>query len=71
MQKGYPYHFTDFSVINNYSVMEGLDDYMVKRDIDWLALFIPQRRLLERLFHTSFTKRMTFHTTVPLLVFHG
>ena len=70
MEKGYPYNFTDFSIVHHRSVQEGLDEYLKQRQIDWLALFIPQRRLWERLFHSSFTKRMAFHTSIPLLVFH-
>lgn len=69
--KSYPYHFTDFAVLNNYSVLDGIDRYLNERKTDWLALFIPHRRLWERLFHSSFTKKMTFHTHIPLLVFHG
>jgi nucleotide-binding universal stress UspA family protein len=71
MVKDYPFNFTDFSVINNYSVQKGLEEYMSERRIDWVSLFIPHRRLWERLFHSSFSKQMTFHGKVPLLVFHG
>lgn len=68
--KNYPFEFTEFSVINAKSVLEGLDQYIQQKDVDMLALFIPRRRLWERLFHQSFTKEMTFHTSIPLLVFH-
>ncbi|MCB9282873.1 MAG: universal stress protein [Lewinellaceae bacterium] len=71
MEKDYPYNFTDFSVVHHSSIQDGLDEYLNERKIDWLALFIPHRRLWERLFHSSFTKRMTFHTQVPLLIFHA
>jgi nucleotide-binding universal stress UspA family protein len=71
MAKDYPFNFSDFSVVHNPSVQEGLEGYLRERNIDWLALFIPQRRLWERLFHSSFTKKMTFQTSLPLLVFHG
>lgn len=70
MVKDFPFNFTDFSVVHNPSVQDGLNEYLEKRNIDWLALFIPQRRLWERLFHSSFTKKMAFHSRVPLLVFH-
>lgn len=66
----FPEGFSDFTVVNNTSVVEGLDGYVQENEIDTLALFIPKRRLWERLFHNSLTKRMTFHTKVPLLVFH-
>ena len=69
--ENHPFEFTYFTVVNNHSVMGGLDRYIQEKNVDMLALFIPRRRLWERLFHTSFTKRMTFHTKTPLLVFHG
>lgn len=69
-QKTGSYSFTDFSVVNFPTVLEGLEHYIQDRQVDWLALFIPRRRLWEWLFHSSFTKKMTFHSHVPLLVFH-
>lgn len=63
--------FSDFTVIQHESVEEGLEAYIEEREVDVLALFIPQRRLWERLFHSSFTKKMTFHSKIPLLVFRG
>ena len=70
MVENYPFPFTDFSVIGSRSASDGLDEFVKKNKIDVLALFIPNRRLWERLFHTSFTKQMAFHSKVPLLVFH-
>lgn len=66
----FPEGFSDFTVVNNPSVLEGLDGYVAENEIDVLGLFIPKRRLWERLFHSSLTKRMTFHSHVPILVFH-
>ena len=62
----YPTPFTDFTLLKNESVTAGLDDFIKREKIDLLTLFIPERRLWERLFHTSFTKKMTFHTNIPL-----
>ncbi|HQU57894.1 MAG: universal stress protein [Phaeodactylibacter sp.] len=69
MVENYPLPFTDFSVISSKSVIEGLEAFMQEKHIEILALFIPNRRLWERLFHSSFTKRMAFYTKAPLLVF--
>ncbi len=69
--ENYPFPFTEFAVVNSPAVMEGIDKYIKERKIDLLALFIPKRRLWERLFHSSFTKRMAFHSRTPLLVFKG
>ena len=70
MVENYPFPFTDFSVVGSHSVTDGLDEFVRKNKIDVLALFIPNRRLWERLFHASFTKQMAFHSKLPLLVFH-
>lgn len=69
MVENYPFPFTDFAVVGSRSVIDGLDEFVKERKINILALFIPNRRLWERLFHASFTKQMTFHAKVPLLVF--
>ena len=69
--KNYPFEFSEFSVVNNKSAIEGLDDYIREHKIDLLALYIPKRRLMEKLFHGSFTKKMIFHSKIPLLVFHA
>ncbi len=66
----YPYKFTDFAIVNSPTVMDGLDDFIKEKHIDLLALYIPKRRLWERLFHSSFTKKMAFHSKTPLLIFH-
>lgn len=60
-----------FSIVKSESVMEGLDQYIREKKVDILALYIPKRRLWEQLFHQSFTKRMIFHTSIPLLIFNG
>lgn len=65
----HPFKFTDFFVIGGHSVVQGLDGFIERKGVDLLALFIPQRRLWERLFHTSITKKMTFQVKLPVLVF--
>lgn len=67
--KNYPLPFSSFSVINRESATEGIDEYVKDHATDWLALFLPDRKLWERLLHRSFTKKMTFHSELPVLVF--
>jgi len=69
MVENYPQPFSDFSVINRESVTEGIDEYVKDHGIDWLALFLPDRKFWERLLHRSFTKKMAFHSQVPVLIF--
>ena len=67
----YSVGFSDFTLVEDKSIEAGLDAYIQEREVDVLAMFIPKRRLWERLFHSSFTKKMTFHSKTPLLVFRG
>jgi len=68
---GLPSRFVKFSVVNNSSITDGIDEFVKNNQIDLLAIYIPKRNLWERLFHNSFSKKMTFHTEIPLFVFHG
>ena len=48
----------------------GIVQYAEEIDADLIAMGTLRRGFLENLFHRSVTKRMAFHTTVPLLVLH-
>lgn len=61
--------FTDFTVLHDRSVEEAIDSYIAEKNVKLLAMYLPSRKLWERLFHTSFTKQMVFHTDIPLLIF--
>ena len=67
----FPFVDTKVSIINNPSVVDGLNALVKNNNIDALALYIPYRRIWERLFFQSVSKEMAFHTEIPLLVFHG
>ncbi len=41
-----------------------------KHNCDWVAMIPHKHNLLNRLFHESNTKRMAFHTHIPLLSIH-
>jgi len=68
--EGLPSRSIKFSVVSNASIMDGVDGFLQTHASDVLALYIPKRNLWERLFHSSFSKKMTFHTDTPLFVFH-
>lgn len=65
-----PSGFADITVLHSATPMAAIDEYVREKHIDWLAIFIPRRRLWERLFHSSFSKKMAFHTKIPLITFH-
>ncbi len=46
---------------------ESINDYIEKNGIDLLAMVTHQRSLLGRLFHHSITRKLSYHTRVPVL----
>ena len=63
--------FVSFTEVAGDTVMKGLDNFIEKENIDVLAMFIPNRGFWDQLFHASLTKKMVFHSKVPLLIYHG
>lgn len=50
---------------------ETLQDYIKQNEIDILAMVTYQRGFWDRIFHPSMTKRMSYHTNIPLLAIPG
>lgn len=67
--------YSDFNIacnlIEHSDVLQGLEDYIEDRDIDIIALTTHKRGMFDRIFNPSVTRRMLFHTNIPLLVFHS
>ena len=57
--------------IEGQSVVDGLNDYAIKHNIDLVVMVCPHRKFWEQLFHKSVTKAMTLNTKLPILVLHG
>lgn len=51
-------------------VIYGTKTYVQQHNINMLALVNRRRNFLQDLFHISFTKQISFHAEVPLLVLH-
>jgi nucleotide-binding universal stress UspA family protein len=45
-----------------------LEDYIEKNGIDLMVMFAYHRKFIDSLFHPSMTRRMSYHTRIPLLV---
>jgi len=50
---------------NNFE--DTLQEYILANRIDVLAMITYPRNFWDRLFHPSITKRMSYHTQIPLL----
>lgn len=53
------------------SFEETLNDHITQNDVDILVMITYQRNLLKRIFNPSHTRRMSYHTKIPLLALPG
>lgn len=60
----------EITIIRDLSTIRGLDYFINKYQIDLLAMSIPKRTGLEKIFHRSLSKRMIYHSTIPLLIWN-
>ncbi len=67
----FPNTAIECDLIRNEDFWVGLEGYVLKNNIDIICLTTHRRNLFARLFNPSIGKKMLFHTTTPLLVFHA
>jgi len=51
----------------NENLTQGIDEYILETKADMLAMFTHELSFFEKLFGKSITRKMAFHTSVPLL----
>jgi len=61
-------HTTHFP--SNPNIIDGLTEFQESHQIDLLVMIPKRHSLISRIFHSSNTKRMAFHTHVPILALH-
>jgi nucleotide-binding universal stress UspA family protein len=54
--------------LEGYKFAEAIENYIDEEDIDILAMMTYKRNFWESLFNRSLTRKMSYHTRVPLLV---
>lgn len=64
------YKKLSLELVREEKVLEGINDYVNTHDVDALAMTIKKRNLFDRIFNKSLTKKMAYHTRVPLLALH-
>lgn len=57
----------NFSFLRSYDFLDGINSYVETRDID-IIMSVPRRHsFLAQLFKTSHTKKLAYHSTVPII----
>ena len=69
-QARFPQSFITFNILENDNVEDSVFDFMEQKNIDILAMVRRNRNFFDRLFGTSFTKKMSYHVKQPVMVLH-
>ncbi|WP_430816967.1 universal stress protein [Carboxylicivirga sp. RSCT41] len=59
-----------FDFITGEDFISDLDAFIESSKIDLIAMTRHKRNMISKLLHPSITRKMLFHTDIPLLVFH-
>ena len=66
-----PYKQITFKVIEGHNIEHALEEYVESRNIDLMAVASRRKNFFERFTESSMSKKLAFHTRIPLLVFHS
>ncbi len=61
----------DCRLITGNNTLDSLEQFIKDEKIDILSLTTHKRNMISRLFNPSLARKMAFHTTTPLLIFHA
>ncbi|MBN2481159.1 MAG: universal stress protein [Bacteroidales bacterium] len=70
-RKSYGKSQVQYSFVSPKNLLEDLDQLIRDLNINILSLTSYHRNLFERLFKPDITKKLFYHTNIPLLVFHS
>lgn len=56
-----------FKFTENDDIVEGINDFVLKNNIDMIVMIPRKHSLIETIFQERNTKRMAFHTHIPIL----
>lgn len=64
------YPHISYRLVESSDVLVGLNSTIQSMDIDLVAMTTKKRGFFESFFNNSITKKMSYHTNIPLLAFH-
>lgn len=69
-RKSYGKTQVTYSFINQKNLLNDLDQLVREKSINILSLTAHRQSIFEKLFKPNITKKLFYHTSIPLLVFH-
>ncbi|HDJ32872.1 MAG TPA: universal stress protein [Bacteroidetes bacterium] len=67
----YPELEVECLIVENEEVIAGLDEVILSYSIDVIAVTTHKRNIITQILYPSLTKKLFFHTNIPMLVFHS
>jgi hypothetical protein len=59
------------SLIHSKNVLADINEYVQEKKINIISITSRQRGIIDKLFKSDLTKKLFYHTNIPLLVFHS
>jgi nucleotide-binding universal stress UspA family protein len=69
-RKSYGKSQVTYSFINQKNLLYDLDNLIREKNINILSLTAHRQNIVDKLFKPNITKKLFYHTSIPLLVFH-
>lgn len=66
-----PYDQFLFNLISGKNTIEALDQFIMENDVDILSVSMRKRNFFDKLTSKSLTRKLAYHTHIPLLAFHA
>lgn len=63
------YDKISFQLLENKNVYEGLNSFIESNKADLVAMTMHKRSFIQKMFNRSITKKMAYHTHIPLIAF--
>ena len=60
----------EFSFLRAYDFLEGIDRFVESKDIDAIITVPRKHSFLSQLFKTTHTKKLAYHSHVPIIAIH-
>ena len=64
------YDNLSFEFLEGENIIETIEGFVQRKQVDILAMLTRDYHLIEQAYDKSFTKKMLYHSNLPLLVFH-
>ncbi len=70
-KKAYGELKVEIGFVSNKDLLKDIEDYVLQNNIHIVSITTRKRNLINRLFKPDITKKLFYHTNLPLLVFHS